>query len=206
MGAFRLTAFASSPRKPSLASANSSGEQRNVQESNLPLLEGVHRVADGLAPTSQMTFQDSGERRARSSAPRGTAPLSRRAADQPAFTLHAEGGGLEPHAGEDAHSFRMRSDSIARSPSRRARMTACVLAVMRRAEVSSPTPGGAHRVQAGAGAPPVHPPSLSRAGVEPARPRGHRVLSAACLPFQPPGRRSAPGESRTRMLISSAGL
>ena len=33
-----------------------SGE-RNVQESNLPLLEGVHRVADGLAPTSQMTLQ-----------------------------------------------------------------------------------------------------------------------------------------------------
>ena len=100
--------------------ANSSGE-RNVQESNLPLLEGVHRVADGLAPTSQMTFQNSGERRARSSAPRGTAPLSRRAVGQPAFTLHAEGGGLEPHAGEDAHSFRMRSGSIARSPSRCAR-------------------------------------------------------------------------------------
>jgi hypothetical protein len=88
-----------------------------VQESNLPLLEGVHRVADGLAPTSQMTFQDSGERRARSSAPRGTAALSKRAADHSAFTLHAEGGGLEPHAGETTHSFRMRSGSIARSPS-----------------------------------------------------------------------------------------
>jgi hypothetical protein len=85
-------------------SVNSSGE-RNVQESNLPLLEGVHRVADGLAPTSQMTFQDSGERRARSSAPRGTAALSKRAADHSAFTLHAEGGGLEPHAGETHTRF-----------------------------------------------------------------------------------------------------
>lgn len=103
------------------SSANSSGEQRNVQESNLPLLVGVHRVADGLAPTSQMTFQDSGERRARSSAPRGTAALSKRAADHSAFTLRAEGGGLEPHAGEDAHSFRARSGPIARSPSRCAR-------------------------------------------------------------------------------------
>lgn len=56
----------------------------------------------------------------------------------------------------------------------RAQMTACALAVMRRAEVSSPTPGGADRVQAGAGASPVHPPSLSKAGVEPARPKAPR--------------------------------
>lgn len=49
------------PASPATAkvssSANSSGEQRNVQESNLPPLVGVHRAADGLAPTSQMTFQ-----------------------------------------------------------------------------------------------------------------------------------------------------
>ena len=31
-----------------------------MQESNLPLHQGVHRVATGLAPTSQMTFQAEG--------------------------------------------------------------------------------------------------------------------------------------------------
>lgn len=37
-------------------------------------------------------------------------------------------------------------------------------------------------------APPAQPcTSVSRAGVEPARPTGHRGLSAACLPFHPPG-------------------
>jgi hypothetical protein len=103
---------------PRRTRANSSGDQRNVQESNLPLLEGVHRVADGLAPTSQMTFHTA-ESGGHDPQPLfETAPLSRRAADQPAFTLHAEGGGLEPHAGKDAHSFRMRSGAIARSPSR----------------------------------------------------------------------------------------
>ena len=33
-----------------------------MQESNLPLLDGVHRVANGLAPTSQMTFQECASR------------------------------------------------------------------------------------------------------------------------------------------------
>lgn len=169
-----------------------------------------------------MTFQNSGERRARSSAPRGTAALSKRAADHSAFTLHAEGGGVEPHAGEDAHSFRARSGAIASSPSR------CCCCGGRRSRAPH------RRVPTGFKPAPVphrftlHVQGGSRTRMPVA---GHRGLSAACLPVPttwtskcpgresnsharrrapasetgvspvvpPPGRCSARGEGRTRM-------
>lgn len=47
---------------------------------------------------------------------------------------------------------------------------------------------------------------ISRAGVEPARPTGHRGLSAACLPFHPPGHHGCTELwNRTRMFRSSGG-
>lgn len=87
----------------------------------------------------------------------------------------AEGGGLEPHAGEDAHSLRMRSGAIARSPSNDSQHTAEGGGLEPH---TAKCPPGSSRRRCPTGSPSMCPGRESNPHA-----RRHRVLSAACLPF-----------------------